>query len=108
MAEENDMAISRRWKLISGTTGVAVALSAGAALAADGGSSDDVVLDDVKEVSDIVATTSTTFVEHPEPVVILDDSIVTPFDDEIVAPVPDGSVDSPDQSIDSPDSVDSP
>ena len=67
------MAISRRWKLISGTTGVAVALSAGAAVAADGGSNEDVVLDDVKEISDMVATTSTTFIESPEPVVILDD-----------------------------------
>jgi len=105
------MAISRRWKLISGTTGVAVALSAGAAFAADGGSSDEVVLDDVKEISDIVATTSTTFIESPEPMVILDDSVATPFDDEVVAPVADESIESPDESIDtvdSPDSVDSP
>jgi hypothetical protein len=125
------MAVPRRWKLVSGSVGVAVALGAGAAVAAEGGSSGDLALDDVKKIHDVVTTTSTTFIQSPEPIVVMDESVSTPFDDEVAAPADDESIDSPDdspndiddesidspddspndiddESIDSPDSLDSP
>lgn len=112
------MAVTRRWKLVSGTVGAAVALGAGAAIAADGGNGDALALDDVKMIQDVVTTTSTTFIEAPEPIVVMDDSISTPFDDAVAAApdesiestddMDDQSIDTPDDSIDSPDSLDSP
>ena len=110
------MAVPRRWKLVSGSVGVAVALGAGAAIAAEGGNSGELALDDVKKIHDVVTTTSTTFIQSPEPIVVMDDSVSTPFDDEVAAPADDESMDSPDdstddidnESMDSPDSLDSP
>jgi len=99
------MAVPRRWKLVSGSVGVAVALGAGAAIAAEGGNSGELALDDVKKIHDVVTTTSTTFIQSPEPIVAMDESVSTPFDD--AAPADDESIDSPDdtndESIDSPD-----
>lgn len=130
------MPVTRKWKVVSGGLTMAVALGAGAAVASEGGSSeevpelDDVVtFQDVKPPSTTVAAGITTFATQDE-----ENSLASPFDggddsppapdaspdagpdgDDSSAPAStlnDESVESPDNPVtvadDSPQSTDSP
>ncbi len=126
------MELSTRFKVVTGTVSVAVALGAAGALAANGEQENEIPLDDVVGLEE-VTTTSTTVPSLADISNLVEeegDSLSSPFDDpesvdtvlaeesngdDDQAPTVDNtdspqspdSADSPDDSSDSPDSPDS-
>jgi len=108
------MEFSKRIKIVSGTAAVAVALGAGAALAADDGATGDIDLDDSTK---IVAPVQTSAVDSGPDTDVddnnVDDSVATPFGIAPEESVASADVTGPDdspvsvESVESSDSADS-
>ncbi|MEA1902321.1 MAG: hypothetical protein U9N56_02220 [Actinomycetota bacterium] len=103
------MAHSRRFKIVTGTVSVAMALGVGTAIASDdGASTDDIDLDEVVGIHEVAPAVfaPTDFVFNAQDL-DGDDSLASPFDsvDDSVdsQDSPDSPDDSPDDSPESPD-----
>lgn len=70
------MVVSRKWKLVGGGLSVAVVMGSGVAVAQSGDEPEVPTLDDVVTLDQV---TTTTLFNSPNPTVVFDDSLSSPF-----------------------------